>query len=61
MTTITCVCVTVCVCVVMVQVRVLRLMRILGKGDEDASEMMNDILAQVHVYTPHSFTHSLTH
>ena len=28
----------------------LRLMRILAKGDEDTSEMMNDILAQVHVH-----------
>ncbi|KAJ3677487.1 hypothetical protein LUZ60_003211 [Juncus effusus] len=29
------------------QIRVLRLMRILGRGDPDASESMNDILAQV--------------
>ena len=69
-----CVCDCVGVCVLMVQVRVLRLMRILARGDEDSSEMMNDILAQVHVYmyctciytslihTPtHSFTHPLTH
>uniref|UniRef100_A0A672NU11 AP-1 complex subunit gamma-1-like n=1 Tax=Sinocyclocheilus grahami TaxID=75366 RepID=A0A672NU11_SINGR len=29
------------------QVRILRLLRILGKGDDDSSEAMNDILAQV--------------
>ena len=29
------------------QVRILRLLRILGKGDADCSDMMNDILAQV--------------
>ncbi|CAI8030946.1 AP-1 complex subunit gamma-1 [Geodia barretti] len=36
------------------QVRVLRLMRMLGKGDEDTSEMMNDILAQVATNTDSS-------
>lgn len=29
------------------QVKILRLMRLLGKGDVKASETMNDILAQV--------------
>ena len=31
------------------QVRILRLMCILGKGDDDSSESLNDILAQVGV------------
>jgi AP-1 complex subunit gamma-1 len=30
------------------QIKILRLLRLLGKGDETASETMNDILAQVH-------------
>jgi hypothetical protein len=29
------------------QIKILRLLRLLGKGDEKASETMNDILAQV--------------
>lgn len=38
--------------------RILRLLRILGKGDRDASEAMNDILAQVSELVMF-FTHAL--
>lgn len=31
------------------QVRILRLLRILGRSDDDSSEAMNDILAQVRI------------
>ena len=31
-------------------IRLLRLLRVLGHGDADASESMNDILAQVRFY-----------
>ena len=34
--------------------RILKLLRILGKGDSDASETMNDILAQVATNTESS-------
>jgi AP-1 complex subunit gamma-1 len=32
------------------QVKILRLLRMLGKGDQQASDTMNDILAQVFFY-----------
>lgn len=32
-------------------IRLLRLLRVLGKGDAEASDNMNDILAQVHAST----------
>lgn len=32
------------------QVKLLKLMRLLGKGDQEASETMNDILAQVSTF-----------
>ena len=34
------------------QVKILRLLRILGRGDVQASETMNDILAQVSSFVP---------
>lgn len=36
------------------QVKILRLLRLLGRGDEQASETMNDILAQVSPHVPYS-------
>lgn len=32
------------------QIRLLRLLRLLGKGDADVSDVMSDILAQVNVH-----------
>lgn len=34
-------------CMLCLKVKILRLLRMLGKGDSDTSEAMNDILAQV--------------
>lgn len=39
-------------------IRVLKLMRMLGQGDADASEYMNDILAQVSGVELHGITFS---
>ena len=41
------------------QVKILRLLRLLGKGDAQASETMNDILAQVQL-SSHALRHLLT-
>ena len=40
------------------QIKILRLLRILGRGDPSASETMNDILAQVGTINIHQ-THSV--
>lgn len=34
------------------QIRLLRLLRMLGKGDADSSDVMSDILAQVSYHVP---------
>ena len=36
------------------QVRIIRLLRVLGHNDAEASEAMNDILAQVTLFNPFS-------
>jgi len=41
------------------QIRLLRLLRLLGKGDADVSDVMSDILAQVSIYSSfHAFLSS---
>ena len=42
------------------QVKILRLLRMLGRGDEQASETMNDILAQARLSRPPSNKHLLS-